>query len=109
MRLRSIYKSGAWLRRLRAQDQSLKHAIADTAAEALRDEVARNANLSLSITAEGAKRFVGSVRAEDAAREFGTLEQSASPWLAPVLPLARGPMRAAVQGTVARALSKGNR
>jgi hypothetical protein len=54
---------------------------------------------------EGARHVVGASDAASIAREFGTLEQDAIPWLAPSLPAARSPMRAAVQTAVARALS----
>jgi hypothetical protein len=54
---------------------------------------------------EGARRSIGVSDPASIAREFGTLEQDANPWLAPSLPTARSPMRAAAQAAVARALS----
>jgi hypothetical protein len=38
-------------------------------------------------------------------RELGTLNVEPTPWLAPVLPAARGPMRAAAVAAAARAIS----
>lgn len=40
------------------------------------------------------------------AREFGSPTEPPAPWLAPVLPAARAPMRAAAFQAVARALSR---
>lgn len=54
---------------------------------------------------EGACRAISVSDPASIAREFGTLEQNATPWLAPSLPTARSPMRAAAQTAVARALS----
>jgi hypothetical protein len=95
VRLYTIYRNGGWSRRLRAKDSTLRDAVTGAAAQALRDEIARRGDASVSIAADGARRSVGSVNPEDITREFGTLEQSPSPWLAPVLPPAREPMRAA--------------
>lgn len=105
MKLRARYRSGLSLRRLRAIDANLQSAVVDAAANILQDEVDRVAGVS-SFTAErGGRRVVGSVAAEDAAREFGTLTEPATPWLSPVLPLVREPMRAAAMVAAARALS----
>jgi hypothetical protein len=89
-------------------------AVAAPAAQAAVDALAatieetRRANglaAPLERQGEGARHVVGISDAASIAREFGTLEQDAAPWLAPSLPTARSPMRAAVQTAVARALS----
>lgn len=95
MKLRGAYSAGRLLRRLRAADSVLREAALDAAAEALRGELARESGSAIVIATQGARRSVGSTDISDAAREFGTLEQAPSPWLAPVLPLALEPMRAA--------------
>ena len=84
----------------------LHEAVVAAAAEALRSEL-ESAEASVLIAApHGARRVVGSPDPAAAAREFGTLEQAPSPWLAPVLPLALEPMRAAADTAVARAISE---
>jgi len=105
VKLRTAFRAGVWLRRLRASNADIRDAVADAAAEALRNEVERTAGIAPVIENVGHRRLVGSASAEDAAREFGTLEQTATPWLAPVLPLAREPMRAAALSAAARAVS----
>jgi hypothetical protein len=94
------------LRLLRSAETRLREAAVDAAAEALRDELLRRGDSAVAITAQGMRRTVGSADPADAAREFGTLERSPSPWLAPVLPLALEPMRAAADASAARALSR---
>lgn len=54
---------------------------------------------------EGPRRTIGASDAVSIAAEFGALERDATPWLAPSLPAAKSPMRAAVVTAVARALS----
>lgn len=83
---------------------------ADAAADALANEIARtrkNAGLDAPFerTQAGARREVGASDPISIAREFGTLETDPAPWLAPSLPAAQGPMRAAVVTAVARAIS----
>jgi hypothetical protein len=106
VRLQTIYRNGGWSRRLRAKESTLRDAVTGAAAQALREEITRRSDASVSIAAEGARRWVGSANPEDITREFGTREQPPSSWLAPVLPLAREPMRAAADASAARALSK---
>ncbi len=105
MKLRTLYRSGFSLRRLRAMDAKLRDAVTDAAADALQEEIAHVAGVSSFNAKQGGRRVVGSGSAEDAAREFGTLAEPATPWLAPILPLAREPMRAAAQSAAARAVS----
>lgn len=83
---------------------------ADTAADALANEVTRarrndGLDAPLQRIGEGAWREVGASDPASIAREFGTLETNPAPWLAPSLPAAQGPMRAAVVTAVARAIS----
>lgn len=83
---------------------------ADAATEALVNEIARTRkndglDASLDLSGEGARREVGASDPASVAREFGTLETDPAPWLAPSLPAAQGPMRAAVVTAVARAIS----
>lgn len=105
MKLRARYRAGAWLRSLRASDARLRDAVADAAAEAFCNEVERAAGVTPFIAKLGTRRVVGSASAEDAASEFGALDQPPTPWLAPVLPLAREPMRAAARTAAVRAVS----
>jgi hypothetical protein len=53
----------------------------------------------------GATAEIGASDPDSVAREFGTLETEPSPWLAPSLPAAQGPMRAAIASAAARAIS----
>lgn len=107
MKLRAVLSSAAFARRLRAADSMLHEAVVTAAAEALRGELegAAGSTSSLFVTPHGVRRVVGSSDPADAAREFGTPEQAPSPWLAPVLPLALEPMRAAADAAAARAVS----
>jgi hypothetical protein len=106
MKLRAVHTSGRLLRRLRAVDSALRKAALDAAAEALRRELARESGNVIAVGSQGSRRSVGSSDPADATRELGTLEQAPSPWLAPVLPLALEPMRAAAQTAAARAFSQ---
>ncbi|MBX3519041.1 MAG: hypothetical protein KF835_03380 [Xanthobacteraceae bacterium] len=108
MKLRAV-QSVFFTKRLRATETLLAEAAVDAASEALRAEAAPEVT-QLSIEKRGTRRMVGSNDPADAAREFGTLTQPPSPWLAPVLPLALEPMRAAATAAAARAVSQfGNR
>ncbi|MBX3550191.1 MAG: hypothetical protein AB7O46_07570 [Xanthobacteraceae bacterium] len=108
MKLRAI-QSVLFARRLRAAEALLAEAVTVATSEALRAEAAPRAVL-LAVEKRGTRRVVGSNDPADAAREFGTLDQPPSPWLAPVLPLALEPMRAAARTAAARAVSQfGNR
>lgn len=108
MKLR-VVQAVLFTKRLRGAEALLAEAAADAASDALRAEVAPDA-VQLSVETRGSQRIVGSNDPADAAREFGTLDQPPSPWLAPVLPLALEPMRAAAIIAAARAFSAlGNR
>lgn len=94
--------------------QKFGAALAAPAAQAATDALVttidgtRRANglaVPLQRQGEGARRAITASDPASAAAEFGTLEQDAAPWLAPSLPTARSPMRAAVVTAVARALS----
>lgn len=104
MKLRAVTVS-RFLGRFRKAEPALREAVLDAAAEALLHELQYAGALETEISKHGSKRFVGSGNAADAEREFGTLEQNSSPWLAPVLPLALEPMRAAATRAAARAVS----
>jgi hypothetical protein len=105
VKLRGIHRA-SFARRLRAADAVLRDAALDAAAEALRSELQNRTGTNISLISQGPRRIVGSSNPNDAAREFGTLEQTPTPWLAPVLPLALEPMRAAVNNAAARAVSQ---
>ncbi|MBX3514319.1 MAG: hypothetical protein KF826_13430 [Xanthobacteraceae bacterium] len=108
MKLRAI-QSAFFAKRLRAAAPQLAEAVVEAAASALHAEAKPGAE-ALAIEKQGARSVVGSNDPVDAAREFGTLDQPPSPWLAPVLPLALEPMRAAARTAAARAVSQfGNR
>lgn len=83
---------------------------ADAAAGAFANKVTRTRlsdglETPLDLGGEGVHREVGASDTASVAREFGTLETDPAPWLAPSLPAAQGPMRAAVVTAVARAIS----
>lgn len=105
MKLRAGYSGGGLLRRLRSADSALREAVTDIAAEALKRELSRSGTNSIRVQSQGVRRSVGSSDPVDAAREFGSLTQTPSPWLAPVLPTALEPMRAAANNAAARAVS----
>lgn len=104
MKLRAVHSAGRFFRKLRAADAALREAALDAAADALRGELERGSASEITVVAQGARRSVGSASPDAAAREFGTLTQTPSPWLAPVLPLALEPMRAAADAAAARAV-----
>jgi hypothetical protein len=105
MKLRVVHSSVRLFRRLRSADSKLREAAIDAAAEALQDELQRAGANTISVQPLGPRRSVGSLDPSDAAREFGTQTQTPSPWLAPVLPLAREPMRAAAKTAAVRVFS----
>ncbi len=83
----------------------------DAAAYALAEEIEKSRpagsfGTPLDRTGEGARREIGASDPVFVARELGTLETDAAPWLAPSLPAAKSPMRAAVVTAVARAISQ---
>lgn len=71
------------------------------------DEARRANGLAAPLERQGEddRHVVGASDTASVAHELGTPEQDATPWLAPSLPAARSPMRAAAQTAVARALS----
>ena len=105
MKLRAVLASGRILRRLRGMDATIREAAIDAAAEALRGELTRAGENVISVETRGSSRAVGSSDPADAARELGTLELPPSPWLAPVLPTALEPRRAAASTAAARTVS----
>ena len=83
----------------------------DAVADAFADELNRareREGLSTSLVRGGdaRRRHVGANDPESLARELGSPGRAPAPWLAPVLPGARAPMRAAARTAVARALSR---
>ncbi len=93
---------------------NLGDALAGPAANAAADALAQTLEQArktegltapLERTQAGATAEIGASDPDSVAREFGTLELDPSPWLAPVLPAAQGPMRAAIATAAARAIS----
>jgi hypothetical protein len=85
----------------------------DAVADALGDELAvarEREGLHAPLMRERSehRRVIGAEDPESIAREFGTLDQSPMPWLAPNLPAARAgaSMRAVTPRVIARALSR---
>jgi hypothetical protein len=102
------------LDRLAADLTKLARALTEPAVEAATDALASTVAQSrqeqaldpaLIPSGEGPRRLLGASDRESIARELGSLDFEATPWLAPSLPAARGPMRAAVHAAVARAIS----
>ncbi len=82
----------------------------EAAADALARELARareSEGLSAPLLRTGTprRRRVGSNDPESLGRELGSPVRAPAPWLTPVLPGARSPMRAAARNAVARAIS----
>ena len=80
------------------------------AADALAGELARareSEGLSAPLVRGGTPRRVrvGANDPESLGRELGSPVRAPAPWLTPVLPGARSPMRAAARNAVARAIS----
>ena len=103
--------AGALARQLKRIGAALEATALDAAAEALAEELAqarRQAALDAPLVRarRPGRRTIGAPDTESATREFGTPSEPPAPWLAPVLPAARGPMRAAVRNAAARALSR---
>ena len=83
----------------------------EAAADALARELARareSEGLSAPLVRSGTarRRKVSANDSESLGRELGSPLRAPAPWLTPVLPGARSPMRAAAQHAVARAISK---
>lgn len=103
------------LRQLRRRGRTAAQAASAAAAEALvqtldRAKDTQGISAPLLQTQRGNRYSVGIADTEAIGRELGTLHNEANPWLAPVLPAARGPMRAAAASAATRAISsrKGN-
>ena len=82
----------------------------EAAADALAGELARardSDGLSAPLLRGGTprRRKIGANDSESLGRELGSPLRAPAPWLTPVLPGARSPMRAAAQNAVARAIS----
>lgn len=82
----------------------------EAATDALARELGRareSEGLSAPLVRSGTsrRRRVGSNDPESLGRELGSPLRAPAPWLTPVLPGARSPMRAAAQNAVARAIS----
>jgi len=82
----------------------------EAAADALERELARareREGLSAPLLRSGTsrRRRVGATDPESLGRELGSPVRAPAPWLTPVLPGARSPMRAAARTAVARAIS----
>lgn len=106
MKLRVLLSQNVLIRKLRNKNAVLREAAATAVASALRTELQRNTSAAVSISATGTSLSVGSTDARDAEREFGSLTETPSPWLAPVLPLALEPMRAAATTRVREAAAR---
>ena len=97
-------------RRFERMQRALEVAAIGAAAEALAilvelEREREGLRAPLQRTSAGKRRFVGAGDSESLARELGSPGQAPAPWLAPSLPGARAPMRAAALLAVARALS----
>ncbi len=97
-------------RKLSARAKIIAADVAEAASTALVKEIERNQDpeASFSPVAQMLKQNTRAVSVSDPdaiEREFGTLDKDPSPWLAPVLPAARGPMRAAAINAAVRAIS----
>lgn len=83
----------------------------EAAADALAHELERarqreGLSAPLSRTGTPRRRRVGAADPESLGRELGSPVRAPAPWLTPVLPGARSPMRAAARNAVARAISR---
>lgn len=83
----------------------------EAAADALAHELDRareSEGLSAPLRRGGSprRRRIGANDSESLGRELGSPLRAPAPWLTPVLPGARSPMRAAAQNAVARAISR---
>lgn len=110
MKLRVQIRGLDFGRRLAQVAEAAASPAIEAAADALAGELARvreNAGLSapLVLTGTPRRRRVGSNDPESLGRELGSPVRAPAPWLTPVLPGARSPMRAAAQNAVARAIS----
>lgn len=110
MKLSADIVSGGLRKRLERLLAGLEPAALDAVADALAAELAnargREAlHAPLVRGANARRRSVGANDPDSIAREFGSPTEPPAPWLAPVLPAARAPMRAAALKAVARALS----
>jgi hypothetical protein len=92
---------------------TVEQASLDAVAEMIADELTgarERAGLHAPLVRERSerRRLIGANDPESIAREFGTLDQSPMPWLAPNLPAARAgaSMRAVTAKVIARALSR---
>jgi hypothetical protein len=89
---------------------ALAPAVTQAAGDALAATVeetreASGLNAPLARRQSGSAQQIGASDPDSIARELGTLDLDPSPWLAPSLPAAQGPMRAAIATAAARAIS----
>jgi hypothetical protein len=108
---RATHSASALRRRFDARLRELELAALDAAATALGEALARTREREglrgpLRRAAPPHRRSVGADDPESLARELGSPGHAPAPWLAPSLPGARAPMRAAVVQAAARALSR---
>jgi len=98
-------------RRLARLERDVETAALGAAADTLEAEIAHarereQLHAPLLRGGDARRRFIGADDPESLARELGSPSEPPAPWLAPSLPVARAPMRAAVVKAVARALSR---
>ena len=98
------------MRRLAKLGETIAAPAVEAATDALAHELERArevAGLTEPLMQDGnARRHrIGASDIPSVARELGSLLEPPAPWLAPALPAARRPMRAAVNAAAARALS----
>lgn len=111
MKLAAHLAAGPLGRRFARLQGEIENAALDAASDALAAEMTaargREAlHAPLLRSADARRRLVGAGDADSVTRELGSPSEPPAPWLAPVLPAARAPMRAAVLRAVARALSR---
>lgn len=92
--------------RFRVIANALAKPAAHAAAGALAGELQSHTPHVRVLARNGARNLVGSPLADDAAREFGTLDKNPQPWLAPSLPRSLGPMRAAVNARLRETIAR---
>ena len=110
MKLRAQIRGLDLGRRLGQIAEAAASPVIEAAADALAGELARareSAGLAAPLLRTGTPRRVriGANDSESLGRELGSPVRAPAPWLTPVLPGARSPMRAAARNAVARAIS----
>jgi hypothetical protein len=100
VKLAAKLSANALSRRFARLQDEIEGAALDAAADALADELAQvrareHLHAPLMRERNERRRLVGADDQNSIAREFGNPTEPPAPWLAPSLPLARAPMRAA--------------